>query len=123
MRRLTFRKGLLYLPCPAWTLAASSAVWSVGGSKANPFQSIFFQTLGTPVEYIGVLASVSSVVTAVAYLVGGYVADMWGRRRVIAVFSLVAAANGFIYVFINHWQLLFIPIIIGSLSGIYTPAY
>lgn len=104
-------------------MAASSTIWSVGGSLANPFQSVFFQALGTPVEYIGLLASVSSVVTAVAYLVGGYIADAWGRRKVIAIFSIIAASNAFLYVFISHWQLLFIPIVVGSMSGLYTPAF
>jgi hypothetical protein len=65
----------------------------VGGSIVNPYQSIFFEAIGTPLPFIGVLAALSSVVTAITYLVGGYIADTWGRRKVIAVFSFVSAAN------------------------------
>lgn len=89
----------------------------------NPFQSIFFISLGAPVFDVGLLAALSSVVTALMYLVGGYVADTWGRRRVIIAFSFVAAANAFFYFFIRSWTFLFIPVTVGAISGIYTPAF
>jgi MFS family permease len=117
------RLGFLYLPKNAWILGASSAVWAIGGSIVNPYQSVFFSALGTPLLYIGVLGAVSSVVTAIMYLVGGYIADAQGRRRVITTFSFLAAGVAFIYIFIDNWPLLFIPVILGALSGIYTPAF
>lgn len=117
------RLRFLYLPGNAWVLAVSAAVWTVGGSLVNPYQSIFFQAVGTPLPYIGVLAALSSAITALTYLVGGYVADTWGRRRVIVVFSFISAANSFIYFFVKSWPELFIPVTIGALSGIYTPAF
>lgn len=111
------------MPGNAWVLAVSAAIWTIGGSLTNPYQSIFFEAVGTPLPYIGVLAALSSAITALMYLVGGYVADTWGRRRVIAVFSFVSAANAFIYFFVTSWPQLFIPVTIGALSGIYTPAF
>ncbi|MEM0120490.1 MAG: MFS transporter [Thermoprotei archaeon] len=117
------RLRFLYLPGNAWILALSSAVWTVGGSIVNPYQSIFFEYVGTPLPYIGVLAALSSVITAITYLVGGYIADTWGRRRVIAVFSFVSAANSFIYFFVKSWPELFIPVTLGAISGLYTPAF
>ncbi len=89
----------------------------------NPYQSVFFEAVGTPLPYIGVLAALSSVITAITYLVGGYIADVWGRRRVIAIFSFVAAANSFIYFFVKSWPELFIPVTVGAISGLYTPAF
>jgi len=117
------RLRFLYLPGNAWVLAVSSAFWTVGGSIVNPYQSIFFEAIGTPLPFIGVLAALSSVVTAITYLVGGYIADTWGRRKVIAVFSFVAAANSFIYFFVKMWPELFIPVTVGAISGLYTPAF
>ncbi len=113
---------LFYLPGNAWIIGFTSAVWAIGGSMVNPYQSIFFTALGAPVTYIGILGALSGGITAVMYLVGGFVADVWGRRKVIIVFSFVSALNAFIYVFVKSWTLLFLPVIVGALSGIYSPA-
>ncbi|MDP7975415.1 MAG: hypothetical protein RAK24_04570, partial [TACK group archaeon] len=72
----------------SWVLALSAAVWNIGGGLVNPYTSLFFYALGTPVELVGFLAAFSSLATAFAYAVGGVIADAYGRKRVIAVFSV-----------------------------------
>ena len=89
----------------------------------NPFQSVFFFSLGTPVGDIGLLAAVSSIVTAFSYVLGGAIADAYGRKKIIDVFSVVAATSSFLYIFVFSWPLLFLPITVGALSGIYSPAF
>ena len=113
----------IYLPGDVFILAFSSMVWNIGGFISGPFQSIFFYDMGTPVGYIGLLAAVSSIVMAISLIIGGYLADIWGRKRIITTFSFIAAGSSILYFFVNSWPLLFIPIIIGSLSGIYSPAF
>ncbi|MCL5440892.1 MAG: MFS transporter [Candidatus Marsarchaeota archaeon] len=113
----------IYLPGDVWILAFSSMVWNIGGFISGPFQSIFFYDIGTPVGYIGVLAAVSSIVMAISLIIGGYLADIWGRKRIITMFSFIAAGSSALYFFVNSWPFLFIPIIMGSLSGIYSPAF
>jgi MFS family permease len=88
------RKGF-YLPGEAWILALSATVWNIGGSMANPYQSIFFSAVGADSLFIGYLLAMSSAVTALMQLIGGYVADAWGRRRVIIIFSFVSAGSLF----------------------------
>ena len=70
---------------------------------ANPFQSIYFCALGSDSLFIGYLLAISSAVTALMQLVGGYVANAWGRRKVIVIFSFLSAASAWAYIFIDHY--------------------
>ena len=88
----------------------------------NPYQSVYFTGLGANSVFIGLLLAVNSAVTALMQLVGGYVADAWGRRKVIVIFSFLSAGSAFVFIFISQPALLMIPIVIGAISGIYGPA-
>ncbi len=112
-----------YLPGNAWFLTITSAVWSIGGAMASPYQSLFYFSLGASAILIGYLAAITSLVTAVAQLIGGYVGDVWGRKRAIIVFSFVGVANNFIYFMVPGAAWLYLPVMIGSISGIYGPLF
>jgi len=90
---------------------------------ANPYQSIYFNALGADSLFIGYLLAMSSALTALMQLVGGYVADAWGRKKVIIVFSFMSAASAFVYIFIDQYHLLIIPITLASIAGVYGPAF
>jgi MFS family permease len=115
-------RGRFYLPGNAWILGLSATVWNIGAVMVNPYQSVYFSTLGADSVFIGLLLAVNSAVTALMQLVGGYVADAWGRRKVIVTFSFLSAGSAFIFIFIPQPALLMIPIVIGAISGIYGPA-
>ena len=130
----TFRPGILrtakdrlnrhfYLPGNAWILTITSAVWSVGGAMASPYQSLFYYSIGASAILIGYFAAITSLVTAVAQLIGGYVGDVWGRKRAIILFSFVGVVNNFIYFIVPGAFWLYIPVMIGSISGIYGPLF
>ncbi len=89
----------------------------------NPYQSVYFSAVGADSVFIGYLLAMNSAVTALMQLVGGYVADAWGRRKVIAVFSFLSAGSAFAFIFISHGLLLILPIMLGAISGIYGPAF
>jgi MFS family permease len=116
-------RNMLYLPGDAWVLAFSAAVWSIGGSMVNPYQSIYFSCVGSDSIFIGYLLAMSSGVTALMQLIGGYVADSWGRRKVIVIFSFLSVISAFVYIFIDQHELLIIPIMLASIAGIYGPAF
>ena len=115
-------RGRFYLPGNTWVLALSATVWNIGGVMINPYQSVYFSSLGADSVFIGFLLGVNSAVTALMQLVGGYVADAWGRRKVIVIFSFLSAGSAFVFIFISQPALLMIPIVIGAISGIYGPA-
>jgi MFS family permease len=113
----------IYLPGNAWILALSATVWSIGGSMVNPYQSIFFYAVGADVLFIGYLLAMSSGITALTQLVGGYIADVWGRRKVVVIFSFISVASAFVYIFIEQAAFLIIPVMLASIAGVYGPAF
>jgi MFS transporter, DHA1 family, tetracycline resistance protein len=112
-----------YLPKNAWVLTSTSAVWSIGSAMANPYQTLFFSALGASPLEIGILVAYGTAVTILATLVGGYVADTWGRRKVVILFSWVSIVASFGYFLINSWTLIVIPLTVASISSIYNPAF
>ena len=113
----------LYFPGNAWVLALSATIWSIGGAMANPYQSVYFYAVGADPVFVGYLLALSSAITAIMQLVGGYVADAWGRRKVIAIFSFISASSAFVYIFVNQYNLLLVPIMLAAIAGIYGPAF
>ncbi|MBX8631138.1 MAG: MFS transporter [Thermoplasmata archaeon YP2-bin.285] len=116
-------RGMFYLPGNAWILTSTSTLWSVGGAMASPYQSLFYYSIGATPILIGYLAAVTSLITAMAQLIGGYVGDIWGRKKAIIIFSFVGVGNNFIYFMVPNASLLLIPVIVGSVSGIYGPLF
>lgn len=112
-----------YLPRNAWILTATSTVWSIGGALSSPYQSLYFYNLGASVVFIGYLAALSSAIIAAVELIGGFVGDVWGRKRAIILFSFLGVANGFIYAFVPGAGWLYLPVVIGSVAGIYGPLF
>jgi DHA1 family tetracycline resistance protein-like MFS transporter len=116
-------RSFFYLPRNSRILTSTSGLWSVGSAMANPYQSLYFAALGTSPLDIGMLVAFGTAVTFVALLVGGYVADTWGRRRVIIIFSWVSVASAAMYAAIDSWYLILIPLTFNSVSSMYTPAF
>ncbi len=90
---------------------------------ANPYQTLYFAALGASPFDIGLLVAFGTAITILALLIGGYVADTWGRRRVIVIFSWVSACSAAIYAAINSPYLIAIPLTVASIASIYTPAF
>ncbi|MGA2875694.1 MAG: MFS transporter, partial [Nitrososphaerales archaeon] len=116
-------RALFYLPRNAWMLTSTSAVWSVGAAMASPYQTLYFVALGTAPQYVGALVAYGTAVTILALLIGGYIADNWGRRRVIIIFSWISVISSFLYVVIDSPILIIVPLTFGSLASVYTPAF
>jgi len=116
-------RGYLSLPRNAWVLTSTSALWSIGSAMATPYQTLYFAALGASPTDIGVLVAFGTAVTILALLVGGYVADTWGRRKVILTFSWISVCSAVIYAAINSVYLIIIPLTIASVASVYTPAF
>ncbi|HXY56063.1 MAG TPA: MFS transporter [Nitrososphaerales archaeon] len=116
-------RSFLYLPSNAWILTSTSAVWSIGSTMANPYQSVYFSSLGASPFQIGLLVAYGTGVTILALLMGGYIADIWGRRRVVVVFSWVSVASAFVYCVVNSPIVILVPLSLASIASFYTPAF
>jgi MFS family permease len=90
---------------------------------ANPYQTLYFSTLGASPVTIGLLVAYGTGVTIFATLVGGYLADAIGRKVVVIAFSWVSVASSFGYFLINSASLIFIPLTVASVAALYTPAF
>jgi MFS transporter, DHA1 family, tetracycline resistance protein len=120
--RLGLRQ-FLYLPRNAWILTATSALWSIGSAMPSPFQSVYFSSLGASPFVIGLLVAYGTGITIMALLMGGYIADVWGRRKVVIIFSWVSVASAFVYFVIPSYLLIVLPLSLASLASFYTPAF
>ena len=116
-------RQFLYLPRNAWILTSTSAVWSIGSAMASPYQSVYWASLGASPLIIGLLVAYGTGVTAIALLIGGYIADVWGRRRVVILFSCVSVASAFVYCVIDSTALIIVPLTLASIASTYTPAF
>jgi MFS transporter, DHA1 family, tetracycline resistance protein len=121
--RLPRLRQFLYLPRNAWILTSTSAIWSVGSAMANPYQSVYWASLGASPFMIGLLVAYGTGVTVIALLLGGYIADVWGRRKVVILFSWVSVASAFVYCIIGSSALIILPLSLASIASFYTPAF
>jgi len=122
-RRTGGLQKFFFLPKNAWILTSTSALWSIGSAMANPYQSVYWASLGATPFVIGLLVAYGTGVTVIALLLGGYIADVWGRRKVVILFSWVSVASAFVYCVIDSSVLIILPLSLASVASFYTPAF
>jgi MFS family permease len=81
-----------------WVLFYGRIVIATGFSMAIPFVSLYFHnSLGLDMATVGLILLVVSLIGATGQIVGGEIADMFGRRRIMS-FALIWRSMAFLMI-------------------------
>lgn len=103
-------------------MIVSYMLFGLISSMFSPFRSLYIRELGATAVIIGLMESVGNLILAFIRIPGAYIADQYGRRKVIVLFTFTAALSYGFYIFAWNWQVILLAMIISSLSHIYQPA-
>lgn len=88
----------------------------------NPVLKPFASTLGTPTEWIGFIASASTIPGILVSLPAASLSDILGRKKFLLFSSFVFASAPFLYLLINAWwQLILVRFYHGFATAIFVP--
>lgn len=87
----------------------------------NTYYPLYVVALGGNPSVLGVIGFVSFLSLAAVQFPGGYLADKYGRRRLIPALTFVVGLSYLFYVFALSWHFILVGAFIGSVCLIYQP--
>lgn len=88
----------------------------------SPVLKPFSLSLGTPADWVGVVAAASTIPGILISLPAASLSDILGRKRFLLLAGLVFATAPFFYLFITvWWQLILVRFYHGFATGIFVP--
>ena len=104
-------------------MSLTGGLWAFGGRMRGPFFPLFVLALGGSYFDIGLIASIGSVFMIVSSLIGGYLADTVGRKKIIYLMSFLISLNTLVYFASPSWEYLILASSLNSLFvGLRGPA-
>ena len=116
------REELQFLRGNLLVLMVSYMVFGFTSGLFRPFRSPYIREMGASPLVLGLMTSVGYMILAFIRIPGAYIADRYGRRKVIGVFTFGAALSYAFYVFAWDWTAIMLAVVVSSLSHIYQPA-
>ncbi len=92
------------------------------GTATKVYASLYYLELGAgPVE-VGLISLAGFVTLAFSRLIGGYLADSIGRRKIIVPMTMVYGIASLLYAVAADWTWILIASVLSSLALLYQPA-
>jgi len=101
-------------------IAVSSAVNGFGGGLIGAYVSLYFVKLGGNPITLGLMTAMASTIGCVMSLLGGFIADYYGRRKIVVLTAFYSVFFPLFYAVIQDWRLfaaLSVVAAFGSISG------
>lgn len=115
-KEFSFLKGNLL------TLIISYMLFRLSGGFTGSYYPLYVRELGASPFIIGLISSLGSLTVGLMRIPGGYFADRFGRKRIIVVFTFVAAFSYLIYALAPDWRYIVLATIVTNMSFVYFPA-
>jgi len=97
------------------------AIFSSTMSK-NPALPLFADSIGTPEYLLGIVAAASTIPGILISLPAGSLSDVFGRRKILILSSIIFASSPFLYLPVAvPWQLIIIRLYHGFATAIFVP--
>jgi len=103
-------------------IAVSSAVTGFGGGLISAYVSLYFVELGGSPLALGLMTALASVIGSVMFVLGGIVADYYGRRRVMILSAFYSVFFPLLYAVIQDWRLFAALSVVAAVGSISNPA-
>ncbi len=98
-------------------MIATGAVWQFAGNSVWPFFSLYVLALGGAPEMIGIISGVGTLASILPTVVGGYFADVYGRKKLTAFFSVALGFTSLLMAMASDWRMLLVAVIVDSLAA------
>lgn len=123
LERMQKRKGSLLTPVLRWFLLAMILA-NIGSMMTIMLTPIYLTELGASVGQVGLVFTLTSVVSLVLQVLGGWISDSIGRLRAIAIGSLGGVLGFIIMVLAPSWQWMLLALSINMVpSALVAPSF
>ncbi len=92
------------------------------GAATRTYFALYFLELGADPARIGLITMAGSLTLAISRLIGGYLADVVGRKRLIVSMTAVYALASLLYALARDWTWILAAEVISSATLLYQPA-
>lgn len=104
-------------------LTLTSTLWGIPTSICNTYFSLYVFELGGTETIIGLITAVGSATFVVFAVIGGHIADLYGRRKIVGLMTVLLGLSQLLIAFSPNWQFLILGVIIANVCWIFEPAY
>jgi len=118
----TFRDAAALMRGNFLVLTIGFSLWSSFWAIFYPFEGYYILALGGTYIAIGAFYGVCNLVRAMAGILGGYICDTYGRRKIIVRGNYMTALVLFIIALAPNWQFYFAATALLSLAAFWTVA-
>lgn len=102
--------------------ALSWVIWNPISIATRTFRQVYLLELGATPVIVSLVLSTSSFAVAFARIPGGYLADRYGRKKLIVPLTYVVGLCSLIFAFAPTWQIFLVGVVINQAAHLYQPA-
>ncbi len=120
-----FQSGLGFFQGNLAVIAVSGATKSFGGGLISAYVSLYFVELGGNPVTLGLMTATASVIGGIMPFLGGFMADHYGRRKIMVLAAFYSVFFPLLYAVTQDWRLfaaLSVAAAFGSISNSATHA-
>ena len=103
-------------------MIASWLILDFAGELPATYYPLYIEALGGTAATIGLIGAVEAIARGIVQIPGGYLADKYGRKWLIAIMTFVAAFSRLFYVFAPTWEWILVGAFLVGITNIYGPA-
>jgi MFS family permease len=103
-------------------MIASWLVLDFANELPGTYYPLYIQALGGSAATIGLIGAVEAIARGIVQIPGGYLADKYGRKWLIASMTFVAAFSRLFYIFAPTWEWILVGAFLVGVTNIYGPA-
>jgi len=104
-------------------LTLTSSLWNIGFSVTETYFSLYIFELGGTETIIGIIRALGSASYIFAIIIGGQIADLYGRKKLLGLMTLTSGLSHILLAVAPTWQLLAVAVIIVNLCWVAEPAF
>jgi DHA1 family tetracycline resistance protein-like MFS transporter len=104
-------------------LTLTSTLWGIPTSICNTYFSLYVFGLGGTEVIIGLISALGSATFVIFAIIGGHIADLYGRKKLVGLMTLILGLSQFLVAIAPNWQFLTLAIIVTNICWMFEPAF
>jgi len=104
-------------------LTLTSTLWSIPNSITYTYFSLYVFGLGGTETIIGLVMALGSATYVMFTIIGGHIADLYGRKKLIGIMMVILGLSQFLVAIAPDWQFLTLAIVITNICWVFEPAF